>query len=189
MPYRPVVNRSSWIWLPAPLQVERCMRRINVASPFPTIGSSARWPTDDRWKHLSGECIFGAHGRSQRLRHRSVDRNTERCAEWRCNDLECGKLDLGGSGATDQSWRSHVGDFGRNDHAQGKVLERIDALAAEIRSSPTATGVASVLLPGDREWKVRHRQCQEGIALPSDVVAKLQLLAADLNMNTDWLKT
>ncbi len=41
MPYRPVVNRSSWIWLPAPLQVERCMRRINVASPFPTIGSSA----------------------------------------------------------------------------------------------------------------------------------------------------
>ncbi len=70
-----------------------------------------------------------------------------------------------------------------------KYLERIDALAAEIRSSPTATGVASVLLPGDREWKVRHRQCQEGIALPSDVVAKLQLLAADLNMNTDWLKT
>ena len=70
---------------------------------------------------------------------------------------------------------------------KAEYLERIDALADEIRSSPTATGVTSVLLPGDREWNIRRRQLQDGIALPSDVIATLQLLAEDLDLSVDWL--
>jgi ureidoglycolate dehydrogenase (NAD+) len=54
---------------------------------------------------------------------------------------------------------------------------RMQALAAELRSSPPADGVECVLLPGDLEHRKLRSACEVGIALPQDVIDKLLLVA------------
>ncbi len=46
-------------------------------------------------------------------------------------------------------------------------------LVAEIRQTPTATGVERVLLPGELEWASRKKALGAGIRLPADVREKL----------------
>lgn len=61
--------------------------------------------------------------------------------------------------------------------APGEFDRRLRALINELHAAPTATGVAQVLLPGEREWQHYHHAKVHGIALPPDVVEKLQLAA------------
>lgn len=64
---------------------------------------------------------------------------------------------------------------------------RMQKLIDEIHAAPTAVGVDRVLLPGEREWKLRREALQTGIALPEDVKAKLRTVAADFGLQPDWL--
>lgn len=50
----------------------------------------------------------------------------------------------------------------------------LEKLIHQIHAAPTAVGVESVLLPGEREWGQYHRSREEGVELPDDVVAKLR---------------
>ncbi len=49
----------------------------------------------------------------------------------------------------------------------------VELLCREIRQAPAATGVDSVLLPGEREWASRNQALEQGIRLPADVCEKL----------------
>jgi ureidoglycolate dehydrogenase (NAD+) len=60
-----------------------------------------------------------------------------------------------------------------------EFLNRMDALALEIRSTPAAQGMDRIMLPGDREWSVREQSKSKGIALPPDVVDKLKLVISE----------
>ncbi len=51
---------------------------------------------------------------------------------------------------------------------------RLQRLIDEIHSAPTAVGVESVLLPGEREHSNARSALRNGIALPNDVRAKLR---------------
>ena len=51
---------------------------------------------------------------------------------------------------------------------------RMQSLVDEIHAAPTAEGVASVLLPGEREFQAARDAVQHGIALPEDVRMKLR---------------
>lgn len=51
--------------------------------------------------------------------------------------------------------------------------ERLQHLIDEIHSAPTAEGIESVLLPGEREWRNYDLACERGIPLPEDVIASL----------------
>ena len=51
---------------------------------------------------------------------------------------------------------------------------RMKSLIDEIHAAPTADGVASVLLPGEREFHSARDAAQNGIALPEDVRIKLR---------------
>lgn len=51
---------------------------------------------------------------------------------------------------------------------------RIKALIDEIHAAPTAEGIASVLLPGEREFQIARVAGRDGIALPEDVRMKLR---------------
>jgi ureidoglycolate dehydrogenase (NAD+) len=51
---------------------------------------------------------------------------------------------------------------------------RMKSLIDEIHSAPTAEGIASVLLPGEREFQTANVAAQNGIALPEDVRIKLR---------------
>jgi ureidoglycolate dehydrogenase (NAD+) len=51
---------------------------------------------------------------------------------------------------------------------------RVAALVNEIHQAPTAEGVESVLLPGEREWANAETAKKQGIALPEDVRMKLR---------------
>ncbi len=55
-----------------------------------------------------------------------------------------------------------------------KFTDRIEALIQEIHSAPRADGVSRLYVPGEMEWERHARAIQEGIVLPSDVVASLQ---------------
>jgi ureidoglycolate dehydrogenase (NAD+) len=57
-----------------------------------------------------------------------------------------------------------------------EFLQRMDGLADEIRSTPAAEGISSIMLPGDREWQVRQQASSTGISLPEDVLVKLRLV-------------
>jgi ureidoglycolate dehydrogenase (NAD+) len=57
-----------------------------------------------------------------------------------------------------------------------EFLNRMDALAKEIRSTPAAEGIAQITLPGDREWLVHEQSKTKGIVLPPDVVDKLKMV-------------
>lgn len=64
---------------------------------------------------------------------------------------------------------------------------RLRKLIDEIHAAPTAAGVERVLLPGEREWSNHRRAEQQGIALPPDVVEKLQLAASLTGVKAEWL--
>ena len=51
---------------------------------------------------------------------------------------------------------------------------RMKALIDEIHAAPTAEGVASVLIPGEREFQTARDAAQNGIAIPEDVRIKLR---------------
>ena len=59
---------------------------------------------------------------------------------------------------------------------------RLRTLIDEIHGSATAVGVERVLLPGEREWALYRRARLEGIALPADVLAKLQGVATTFGL-------
>lgn len=65
---------------------------------------------------------------------------------------------------------------------------RMQQLIDEIHQAPTAVGVERVLLPGEREWKLRREALQTGIALPEDVKMKLRTVAEDFGLQADWLQ-
>lgn len=54
---------------------------------------------------------------------------------------------------------------------------RIRHIVDEIHAAPTIAGVDRIMLPGEREWKHRHHALANGLTIPADVVAKLDLLA------------
>ena len=55
-----------------------------------------------------------------------------------------------------------------------EFAQRIRTLVDELQAAPTADGVESVLLPGEREWRNYHLAADDGIPLPQDVIMKLQ---------------
>lgn len=76
-----------------------------------------------------------------------------------------------------------VAAMGPRDVFERRVKDLID----EIHNSPTADGVERVLVPHEREWNLRRQALVEGIALPSDVIGKLMLLADDVDLRPTWL--
>ena len=48
------------------------------------------------------------------------------------------------------------------------------SLIDEIHAAPTAEGIASVLIPGEREFQTAKDAVHNGIALPEDVRVKLR---------------
>ncbi len=59
---------------------------------------------------------------------------------------------------------------------------RLRKLIDEIHSAATADDVERVLLPGEREGILLRRAQTEGIALPPDVIAKLEVVAKEYGM-------
>jgi len=60
--------------------------------------------------------------------------------------------------------------------------QRMDALIDEIHAAPRADGVSRIYVPGEMEWERYARAMQHGIALPSDVVEKLETVAAEYRL-------
>ena len=60
-------------------------------------------------------------------------------------------------------------------------------LIDEIHSAATADGVERVLLPGEREGILLRRAQTEGIALPPDVIAKLEVVAKEFEVELETL--
>ena len=69
----------------------------------------------------------------------------------------------------------------------GEFERRIGHLVDEIHNSPTAEGVDSVMLPGEREWNHRHQALEKGIELPADVMAKLKNVAELIDEQPVWM--
>lgn len=65
---------------------------------------------------------------------------------------------------------------------------RMQYIIDQIHAQPAAEGVDQVLLPGEREWKLRRGAESGGIALPEDVLAKLRQVAHDYEIMADWLQ-
>ena len=65
---------------------------------------------------------------------------------------------------------------------------RVQSLIDEIHQAPTAAGIESVLLPGEREWNLRRAASLHGIDLPADVVAKLTSLSQETGIELQWLR-
>lgn len=63
--------------------------------------------------------------------------------------------------------------------------QRLRKLIDEIHSAATADGVERVLLPGEREGLLLRRAQTEGIALPPDVIAKLEAVAKEFDVELE----
>ncbi len=63
--------------------------------------------------------------------------------------------------------------------------QRLRKLIDEIHSAATADGVERVLLPGEREGILLRRAQTEGIALPPDVIAKLEVVAKEYGVELE----
>lgn len=63
--------------------------------------------------------------------------------------------------------------------------QRLRKLIDEIHATPTADGIDRVLLPGEREAILHRRAQAEGIALPPDVIAKLEIVAQEYGVALD----
>ena len=60
--------------------------------------------------------------------------------------------------------------------------QRLRKLIDEIHGAETADGIERVLLPGEREGVLLRRAQTEGIALPPDVIAKLEVVAKEFDV-------
>lgn len=69
---------------------------------------------------------------------------------------------------------------------KGEFARRVAELTDEVHSAPPAEGVERVMVPGEREWANRRRAATEGIALPPDVVAALEVAAQDAGVGPPW---
>lgn len=61
---------------------------------------------------------------------------------------------------------------------------RLRKLIDEIHAAPTAEGVARVLLPGEREGTLYRQAQTQGIALPADVLTKLEGVAKEYSLES-----
>jgi len=59
----------------------------------------------------------------------------------------------------------------------GRFAARVRLLVDEIHQSPRADGVERLLVPGELEWERYDRSQRDGIHLPSDVAAQLNIAA------------
>jgi LDH2 family malate/lactate/ureidoglycolate dehydrogenase len=64
--------------------------------------------------------------------------------------------------------------------------ERLGDLIAEIRSSPLTSGVEHIYLPGEIEFLTKQERMENGIPVPSNLLQKLDQLAAELGIELDW---
>ena len=64
--------------------------------------------------------------------------------------------------------------------------KKIQNLVHEIQNSPPAELSTPVILPGQREWAQKRSSDLQGIPLPEDVLAKLDQVAKEWNLNTPW---
>lgn len=71
--------------------------------------------------------------------------------------------------------------------ARDEFEQRIDHLVDEIHNAPSVDDVERLMLPGEREWAHRADSLRHGIALPSDVVAKLKKTSALTGHAPAWL--
>lgn len=62
----------------------------------------------------------------------------------------------------------------------------IQALIAEIRSSPRAAGVDRLYLPGEIEWLKKLELLETGVPVPASVIRDLDQLAGELNTQLEW---
>lgn len=67
-----------------------------------------------------------------------------------------------------------------------RAERRADQVIDEVQATPPAEGVDRVLLPGEREMTNRRRATTDGIPLPADVVASLELAATTANVPSPW---
>ncbi|MCA9060891.1 MAG: Ldh family oxidoreductase [Planctomycetaceae bacterium] len=67
-----------------------------------------------------------------------------------------------------------------------KFAERLNHVINEIHAAPTADGVDQILLPGEREWQNHANATVDGIPLPSDVIEKLNEVAAVTGVAAAW---
>lgn len=52
--------------------------------------------------------------------------------------------------------------------------KRIDQMIREIKGLPVAKGFSEILLPGEKEFKVREKRLREGIPIPREIFSDLQ---------------
>jgi LDH2 family malate/lactate/ureidoglycolate dehydrogenase len=65
--------------------------------------------------------------------------------------------------------------------------EKLKRLIDEIHSAPAAEGVQRVLIPGEREWKLKREAERNGISLPEDVIEKLRQAGAMVGVEPKFL--
>ena len=63
--------------------------------------------------------------------------------------------------------------------------QSLRTLIDEIHGAATAESVERVLLPGEREGILLRRAQMEGIALPPDVIAKLEVVAKEYGVEME----
>ncbi len=63
-----------------------------------------------------------------------------------------------------------------------EFARRMEALVDEIHAAPLAEGAAAIRMPGEMEWERHEKALRDGIALPSDVVEKLQEASAKIGV-------
>jgi LDH2 family malate/lactate/ureidoglycolate dehydrogenase len=64
-----------------------------------------------------------------------------------------------------------------------EFTQDMDQFVRTLRSCPTQTGVASVLIPGEKEFRTAAQRSREGIPLHAEVAASLRSIAADLQLD------
>jgi LDH2 family malate/lactate/ureidoglycolate dehydrogenase len=63
--------------------------------------------------------------------------------------------------------------------------QHIDALIAELKSTPRAPGVEEIFYPGEIEARQAERNAREGLALPADTIADLRRVAGETRIPLD----
>jgi LDH2 family malate/lactate/ureidoglycolate dehydrogenase len=76
----------------------------------------------------------------------------------------------------------------------GKIIsidqfkQRVDQIIREIRQSPKAKGSERIYVPGEIEWAKRDDALKNGIPLPEQIMASLQRLGAQLDLDVGLLE-
>jgi LDH2 family malate/lactate/ureidoglycolate dehydrogenase len=63
--------------------------------------------------------------------------------------------------------------------------KEVGSLVSEIRTSPRASSVDRIFLPGEIEWLARRQRMESGIPVPVKVLERLHDLASDLGVALD----